>query len=128
MLLNAALQLMPKGLERFLDGLEEVEEKMSSLSVSAIYLPPYISPSFVYLFLHSFISLTFSSFPSMYLSILQHPLHSISLCYQETRVQSLSQEDPLEKETAAHFRTVAWEEEPCQATVHGVAKESDTTE
>ena len=26
----------------------------------------------------------------------------------EIRVQSLSQEDPLEKEMATHFRTVAW--------------------
>lgn len=30
MLSNAALQLMRKGLERFLDGLEEVEEKSTA--------------------------------------------------------------------------------------------------
>ena len=28
---------------------------------------------------------------------------------QKTQVQSLSQEDPLEKETAAHSSTLAWE-------------------
>ena len=27
---------------------------------------------------------------------------------QETRVQSLDQEDPLEKEMAIHFSTIAW--------------------
>ena len=27
---------------------------------------------------------------------------------QETRVQSLGQEDPLEKEMATHFSTLAW--------------------
>ena len=27
---------------------------------------------------------------------------------QETQVQSLGQEDPLEKETATHFSTLAW--------------------
>ena len=85
---------------------------------------------------------------------------------QETRVQSLGWEYPLEKEMATHSRTLAWKipwmEEPgrlksmeshsrtglsnftgtgqysClenpmdrgawRATVHGVAKESDTTE
>ena len=42
---------------------------------------------------------------------------------QETRVQSLGQEDPLEKETATHSSILAWRipwmEE---VTVHGVAK------
>ena len=28
---------------------------------------------------------------------------------QETQVQSLDQEDPLEKEMATHFSTLAWE-------------------
>ena len=41
----------------------------------------------------------------------------------ETWVQSLGQEDPLEKEMATHFSILAWKipwtEEP---TVHGVAK------
>ena len=51
---------------------------------------------------------------------------------QKTQVQSLCQEDPLEKEMATHSSQYsclknlmdrgAW-----RATVHGVAKESDTT-
>ena len=48
---------------------------------------------------------------------------------QEPRVQSLGQEDPLEKERAVHSSILAWEipwtEE--QDTVYGVAKESDMT-
>ena len=54
-------------------------------------------------------------------------LHAI----QETRVQSLGREDPLEKEVAAHSSILAWRipwtEEPggLQSTGH---KESDTTE
>ena len=50
---------------------------------------------------------------------------------QETPVQSLSQEDPLEKEIAIQSSILAWEipwtEEPGRATVHGAAKESDMT-
>ena len=50
---------------------------------------------------------------------------------QETRVQSLGQEDPLEKEMATHSSILAWEiswtEEPGGPIIHGVAKESDTT-
>ena len=50
---------------------------------------------------------------------------------QETHVQSLGQEDPLEKEMATHSSVLAWEipwtEEPGRATVHEVAEESDTT-
>ena len=50
---------------------------------------------------------------------------------QETWVQSLSQEDPLDKEIATHSSVLSWEipwtEEPGRATVHGVAKESDLT-
>ena len=50
---------------------------------------------------------------------------------QETRVRSLGQEDPLEKEMAIHSSTIAWKipwtEEPgrLQSTGH---KELDTTE
>ena len=39
---------------------------------------------------------------------------------QETRVQSLGQEDPLEKEMATHSSILAWEIP--WATVHGAAK------
>ena len=51
---------------------------------------------------------------------------------QETRVQSLGQEDALEKEMATHSNILAWEipwtEEPGRLqSVHGVAKESDMT-
>ena len=42
---------------------------------------------------------------------------------QETWVQSLGREDPLEKEMTPHLSTLAWEipwtEEPGGATVHG---------
>ena len=45
---------------------------------------------------------------------------------QETQVQSLGGEDPLEKETATHSSILAWEipwtEGAWQATVHGVTK------
>ena len=48
------------------------------------------------------------------------------------RVRFLSGEDPLEKEMAAHFSILAWEipwtEGAWQATVHGIAKQSDTTQ
>ena len=49
---------------------------------------------------------------------------------QETWVQSLGQEDPLEEETAAHSSILAWEipwieELGVGATVHGVTKVSD---
>ena len=50
---------------------------------------------------------------------------------QETQVQSLGQEDPLEEGTDAHCSILAWRipwtEEP-GTTVHGVAKESDMTQ
>ena len=50
---------------------------------------------------------------------------------QETWVQSLGGEDPLEKELATRSSILAWEiswtEEPGGLTVHGVAKESDMT-
>ena len=50
---------------------------------------------------------------------------------QETRVQFLGQEDPLEKEIATHSSILAWEipwtEEPGQLQSMG-HKESDTTE
>ena len=45
---------------------------------------------------------------------------------QETQVQSLGQEDPLEKETATHSSILAWripmDRGNCWATVHRVAK------
>ena len=48
---------------------------------------------------------------------------------QETWVLSLDQEDPLGKEMATHSsilaREIPWTEES-EATVHGVAKESNT--
>ena len=48
---------------------------------------------------------------------------------QGTRVQSLGQEGPLEKEMAAHSSVLAWEipqtEEP---TIHGGHKKLGTTE
>ena len=50
---------------------------------------------------------------------------------QETRVQSLGWEDPLEKEMATHSSTLAWRipwrEEPGRYSPQG-CKESDTTE
>ena len=48
---------------------------------------------------------------------------------QVMQVQSLGQEDPLQKEIAAHSSILAQEspqtEEPGRPTVYGVAKESD---
>ena len=45
---------------------------------------------------------------------------------QETQVQALGQEDPLEQEMVTHSSTLAWKipwtEEPGWATVHGVTK------
>ena len=45
---------------------------------------------------------------------------------QETRVQSLGQEDPLEEGLATHFSILVWKipwtEEPGWATVHRVTK------
>jgi len=45
---------------------------------------------------------------------------------QETQVQSLGQEDPLEEEMATHSSILAWKipwmEEPGRLSVHGVAK------
>ena len=41
---------------------------------------------------------------------------------QETWVQSLGQEDPLEKEMATHSSTLAWKIPWMEATVYGVAK------
>ena len=50
---------------------------------------------------------------------------------QETWVQSLNREVPLEKEMATHSDILAWENPmdrgAWQATVHGVTKESGTT-
>ena len=51
---------------------------------------------------------------------------------QDTWAQSLGQEDPLEKEMATLSSILAWEipwtEEPGGLQVHGVSKESDTTQ
>ena len=45
---------------------------------------------------------------------------------QETRVQFLGLEDPMEKEMATHSRILAWripmDRAACWATVHGVEK------
>ena len=49
---------------------------------------------------------------------------------QETQVQSLGREDPMEKEMETHSSILAWKipwTEALQATVHGIA-ESDATE
>ena len=50
---------------------------------------------------------------------------------QETWVQSLGWEDPLEEGMATHSSILAWripmDRRACQVTVHGVTKESDTT-
>lgn len=57
-----------------------------------------------------------------YQSIIQHPFYlPISLCYQDTQVQSQWGRSP-EKETATRSSIAAWEGEPRQATVHGVPK------
>ena len=51
---------------------------------------------------------------------------------QETQVQFLAQEDPLEKEMATHSSILAWEipqtEEPGGLQSTGWQKESDMTE
>ena len=47
---------------------------------------------------------------------------------QENQVQSLHGENPLEKKTATHLSSLAWEIPwTWQATIHGVAKELVTT-
>ena len=66
------------------------------------------------------------SFSSLVVQTVQHlPAR------QETWVQSLGQEDALEKEMAIHFSTLAWKipwmEEPGRYSPCG-HKESDTTE
>ena len=59
------------------------------------------------------------------------PQSRVRLPVQETQVRSLGQEDSLEKEMATHSSMLVWRipwtEEPGGATVHRVAKESDTT-
>ena len=56
-----------------------------------------------------------------YSSILQYSM-------QEKCIWSLGQEDPLEKEMATHSSILVVDRGAWWATVHGVAKESDTTE
>ena len=46
---------------------------------------------------------------------------------QETLVQSLNWEDPLEKEMATHSSILAWTEEPGGLQSMGVTKELDTS-
>ena len=50
---------------------------------------------------------------------------------EEIQVQSLGQEDPLEKEMATHSSILSWEipwtEKPGRLQVLGVLKELDTT-
>ena len=50
---------------------------------------------------------------------------------QETQVQSLGWEDPLEKEMATHYNILAWKipwtEEPAGLQSTRVTKEADTT-
>ena len=50
---------------------------------------------------------------------------------QETQVQSLGWEDPLEEEMTIKSSILVWEipwtEEPCEGLVHGVAKEANMT-
>ena len=47
---------------------------------------------------------------------------------QKTQVRSLGREDPQEKEMATNSWKIPWTEGVCRATVHGTAKESDTTQ
>ena len=60
-----------------------------------------------------------------YLPALEAQTVKNALPMQETWVQSLGWEDPLEEEIASHssilIRRIPWTEEP-EATVHGVAK------
>ena len=61
---------------------------------------------------------TFPDFPS-------GPDGKESACNQETQVQSLGWEDPLEKGMETHSCILAWktpDRGACWATVHGVAK------
>ena len=41
---------------------------------------------------------------------------------QDSRAQSLGQDDPLEKEMATHSSTLAWKTPWSEKLVHGVAK------
>ena len=61
-------------------------------------------------------------------SVLKNPLAK-----QETWARSLGREDPLKQEMATHSSILAWEiqctkESGRLHTVHGAAKQSDTTE
>ena len=71
----------------------------------------------------------FFFFNSLWTSLVAQMIKNLPVM-KETWVQSLGQEDPLEKEMATHSSILAWRipwtEEPWRATVHGVAE--DTTE
>ena len=75
---------------------------MELCSLPVIYLGPYYSSSLAQRLKH---------LPAMW----------------ETWVQSLSQEDPLEKEMATHSSILPMDGGAWWATVHGGHKESDTT-
>ena len=52
-----------------------------------------------------------------------------STCQRKTQVRSLGREDPLAKEMTTHSSILAWRmDRVWWATVHGFAKESDTTQ
>ena len=70
--------------------------------------------------------------PHLYGASLMAQWWRTCLPMQETWVQSLGREDPLEKETATHSSIPAWKipwtEEPGRPqSVHGVTKESEIT-
>ena len=64
-------------------------------------------------------------FPSSWTSLVAQTVKRLPTMW-ETRVQSLGQEDLLEKEMATHSKVLAWKipwtEEPGRLTVHGVSK------
>ena len=79
------------------------------------------SPAIVCLFL--LLWFVFSVF--VFLILISQTIKNLP-AMQETWIQYLGQEDPLENEMATHYSILAWRsprtEEPGGATVHGVAK------
>ena len=69
--------------------------------------------------------LTPTYLPFLWVSPVAQMVKKLSAMW-ETQVQSLGQEDSLEKGMASHYSILAWRtpwtEEPGRATVHGVAK------